>query len=91
MFDLSAPCNKIELHLLTKLLDKQNEEVIEYAELQNGLKFVRYHWLSLLIDALNSFLINNKTSSKQVIHLIMYSKIDIKTTFGKNCIHKYIL
>lgn len=39
MFDLNAPCNSTELHLLAKLLDALETGNIEYRELRKGLRW----------------------------------------------------
>ncbi|CAH1780262.1 unnamed protein product [Owenia fusiformis] len=41
MFDINAPLNAIELHLLCKLLDKDSNNAIDYREFNAGLTFVR--------------------------------------------------
>ncbi|XP_005101958.1 uncharacterized protein LOC101853244 [Aplysia californica] len=41
MFDLNAPVNKIELHLLCKLLDEEDAGEIDYTDLEKGLQYAR--------------------------------------------------
>ncbi|CAL1539365.1 unnamed protein product [Lymnaea stagnalis] len=41
MFDLNAPLNKVELHLLCTLLDKDETGEIDYTEFKAGLQLVR--------------------------------------------------
>ncbi|KAK3610346.1 hypothetical protein CHS0354_029816 [Potamilus streckersoni] len=41
LFDLNAPCNKVESHLLAKLLDRENSGDIDYTEISTGLQYVR--------------------------------------------------
>ena len=43
MFDLEAPANATELHLLCQLLDaEEGEEMIEYMALGDGLAYIRW-------------------------------------------------
>lgn len=41
LFDLNAPLNKVELHLLCKLLDEEDSGEIDYTELEKGLQYAR--------------------------------------------------
>ncbi|XP_013398876.1 uncharacterized protein LOC106165263 [Lingula anatina] len=41
MRDLNIPCNVLELHILAKLLDKEDIEEIDYTMLPKGLSFIR--------------------------------------------------
>lgn len=41
MFDLNVPLTKVELHLLTRLLDADDTGEIDYTHLQEGLEFSR--------------------------------------------------
>ena len=49
MFDIDAPCNVIELHLLCKILDIYCEKNINYTILHDGLSYIRYTNLYLPI------------------------------------------
>ena len=46
MRDLNIDCSDIELHLLCKLVDKDNQKMIEYNRIAKGLAFVRYYDLT---------------------------------------------
>ncbi|ESO96927.1 hypothetical protein LOTGIDRAFT_159681 [Lottia gigantea] len=50
MFDLNIPLNKTELHLLTKLLDKDDSGEIDYTEFTKGLQHVRKESIELEKD-----------------------------------------
>lgn len=41
MFDIDAPCNAVELHLLCKILDIYCEKDIDYTMLHDGLGCIR--------------------------------------------------
>lgn len=41
LFDMNVPCNKIETHLLAKLLDRENSGDIDYTDIPKGLKYIR--------------------------------------------------
>ena len=41
MRDLGVPCNDIELHLLSRLFDKEKKNVVQFNRLATGLAFVR--------------------------------------------------
>lgn len=41
LFDLGAPVNKIEAHLLCKLLDEDDSGEIDYTDLEKGLQYAR--------------------------------------------------
>ncbi|XP_077982823.1 uncharacterized protein LOC144437693 [Glandiceps talaboti] len=41
MFDLDAPCNNLELHILALRLDRTKTGEIDYLELKKGLRFYR--------------------------------------------------
>lgn len=44
MFDLGAPCNKIEIHAICKLLDTGDTETIEYLRVDSLSSFARCVW-----------------------------------------------
>ncbi|XP_069114022.1 uncharacterized protein [Argopecten irradians] len=41
MFDLGVICNRTELHLLAKLMDRENSGDIDYYDIPKGLQYVR--------------------------------------------------
>ncbi|XP_067651047.1 microtubule-actin cross-linking factor 1, isoforms 6/7-like isoform X2 [Haliotis asinina] len=55
MFDLNAPLNKVELHLLATLLDTADSDEIDYTELGNGLQHKRYLHIELRLVTFEKF------------------------------------
>lgn len=41
MFDLHVPLTRVELHLLTRLLDADNSGEVDYTQLDRGLELAR--------------------------------------------------
>ena len=50
MLDLNIPCNSIELHLLCEMFDPDKTEEVDYLELTEGLKHMRYIVAGQLIN-----------------------------------------
>ena len=48
MFDIDAPCNAVELHLLCKVLDISGDKDIDYTMLHEGLYNVTYDTFIML-------------------------------------------
>lgn len=42
MLDMLCPCTNTELHMLCKLLDRDNTGDIDFTEFSKGLKYVRF-------------------------------------------------
>ena len=42
LYDLDCPMNRVEIHLLCKLIDTDNSGEIDYTQLHKGLRYYMY-------------------------------------------------